>query len=57
EIADHLGISVHTVHEYITSSLHIIRRYLIKYREMKSDVLSFFILFLLSSSILSTLTS
>lgn len=48
EIADNLGISVNTVHEHITSCLHIIRQYLIKYCEMKSDVLSFLLLFILS---------
>lgn len=47
EIVDNLGISVNTVHEHITSCLYTIRRYLIKYCEVKSDVFLVFLFFIL----------
>lgn len=39
EIAEQLGLSVHTVHEHITDSLRILRRYLAKYGETPADLL------------------
>lgn len=42
EIADKLGISANTVHEHITASLHIMRRFLMKYSETNVDILLLF---------------
>lgn len=39
EIADALGISVNTVQEHISSSLKVIRLYLVKYSDTYADVL------------------
>lgn len=39
EIGDALGISVNTVQEYISSSLKVIRSYLIKYAGIYADIL------------------
>lgn len=45
EIADRLGISVHTVHEHISTCLQIIRQYLIKYAEIKPETLLVLLMF------------
>lgn len=47
EIASQLGISVHTVHEHITTSLQIIRQYLTKYAEIRPESLLVLLLFYL----------
>ena len=39
EIAQKLDISVNTVHEHITASLHIIRTYLVKYSDAHVDLI------------------
>lgn len=45
EIADKLGISVHTVHEHITSSLQILRQFLLKYSDAEADLLLLLVIF------------
>ena len=39
EIAERLDISVHTVHEHLSSSLHIIRNYLVKYSDERLELI------------------
>lgn len=38
EISEKLGISVNTVHEHITSSLQVIRQFLVKYSDTEIDL-------------------
>lgn len=45
DIANRLGISVHTVHEHITTCLQTIRQYLVKYAEIKPEALFVVLLF------------
>lgn len=45
EIAEKLNISVNTVHDHIALSLSTIRRYLVKYADMKPKTLLLFCLF------------
>ena len=39
EIAERLDISVHTVNEHLSSSLHIIRNYLVKYSDERLELI------------------